>query len=180
MESSRIVEGREGCATGAFTSAFGVIAGNPWTQRTPFPWSGNRRLCRTWTRKQARHARLGFDRSTSMHVGGKMAPSRGSGDAAVCVGRLVGWGKKRTSLRFASNSRYCRPFWMKDTRAPGGSSTPFATDVSVEKDSFPKTNAACVNPDSSIYRYTRKFTSSLETDISAETRTTPTITPPDT
>mmetsp|Transcript_4615 Transcript_4615/g.15356 ORF Transcript_4615/g.15356 Transcript_4615/m.15356 type:complete len:412 (+) Transcript_4615:2796-4031(+) len=85
-----------------------------------------------------------------------------------------------SSLRFASNSRYCRPFWMKDTRAPGGSSTPFATDVSVEKDSFPKTNAACVNPDSSIYRYTRKFTSSLEMDISAETRTTPTITPPDT
>ena len=44
-------------------------------------------------------------------------------------------GMRTHSLRFASSSRYCRPFWMNEMRAPGGSSVPCAMDVFAMKDS---------------------------------------------
>lgn len=50
-----------------------------------------------------------------------------------------------TSFNVTSASTYCTPFWMIDTKAPGGTIDPLMFDWSMWL-STPKVNAECWNP----------------------------------
>ena len=54
--------------------------------------------------------------------------------------------KSLTLPVFASNSRYCNPFWRNVTSAPGGTISPLIVLLLIPA-SYPKAKAECVKPE---------------------------------
>ena len=63
---------------------------------------------------------------------------------------------KLTSFNVTSASTYCTPFWMIDTKAPGGTIDPLMFDWSIWL-STPKVNAECWNPNGKTSRMVIKI-----------------------